>query len=94
MFQKVFDKESYVKHNIDIMDPKVLANACSALGAEVVYSEYSGKFAIWLENEHSRSVFLRLLRKSLSILGRLLAKALPVKTRFLSPFIILKAIKY
>jgi len=92
-FQKVFDKDNYDKHNIDCMDPELLAGICRSAGLEVVQSRYFGRFSLWLENEQKRPLPLRIFKKSLWLAGKLFTRVIPFDSKSLSPYIILEARK-
>ena len=92
-FQRNYDRENYDKHNIDCMDPVLLANICKRAGLEVVQSRYFGRFSVWLENEAQKSFTTRLLKKTIWIGGKVLTKVIPFDSKQLSPYIILEAIK-
>jgi SAM-dependent methyltransferase len=92
-FQKNFDKENYDKHNINCMDPALLAEICKDAGLEVIQSRYFGKFSLWLENEKQKSLPVRLLKKTMWFGGKLFAKIFAFDSKQLSPYIILEAKK-
>lgn len=92
-FQKNFDKENYDKHNIDCMDPALLAKICKDAGLEVVQSRYFGRFSLWLENEKQKSLGVRLLKKSMWLTGKIFTKIFAFDSKQLSPYIILEAKK-
>ena len=92
-FQKSFDRENYDKHNIDCMDPKLLAGICEQAGLEVVQSRYFGNFSLWLENEQQKPLSVRLLKKTLWFSGKVFTKIIPFNSKVLSPYIILEARK-
>ncbi|MBY0543712.1 MAG: class I SAM-dependent methyltransferase [Sphingobacteriaceae bacterium] len=92
-FQKKFDKENYDKHNIDCMDPALLAEICENAGLKEVKSAYFGNFSIWLENEKQRPLLLRLFKKIIWLKGKVLTKIIPFESKVLSPYIILTAKK-
>lgn len=92
-FQKSFDRDNYDKHNIDCMDPELLAQICKDAGLEVVQSRYFGYFSLWLENEHQKPVAVRMLKKLLWLAGKVFTKILSFNSRQLSPYIILEARK-
>jgi SAM-dependent methyltransferase len=92
-FQKNFDRENYDKHNIDCMDPALLAGICEKAGLTVVQSRYYGNFSLWLEEEHKKPAAVRLLKKSMWLAGKLLTKLVPFNSKGLSPYIILEARK-
>ncbi|WP_342330230.1 methyltransferase domain-containing protein [Pedobacter sp. FW305-3-2-15-E-R2A2] len=92
-FQKTFDRENYDKHNIDCMDPELLANICKQAGLELVQSRYFGHFSLWLENEKQKPAGVRLLKKTVWLAGKLFSKVFPFNSRQLSPYIILEARK-
>lgn len=92
-FQRKFDKDNYDKHNINSMDPALLASICKAAGLQVVQSRYFGKFSIWLENENQRTTGVRMLKKTMWWAGKLFTKVVPFDSKQLSPYIILEARK-
>ena len=92
-FQRKFDKDNYDKHNINCMDPELLANICKAAGLEVVQARYFGKFSLWLENEKEKSFSVRLFKKLMWVTGKLFAKVFAFDSKQLSPYIILEAKK-
>ncbi|WP_316840739.1 class I SAM-dependent methyltransferase [Pedobacter gandavensis] len=92
-FQKSFDRENYDKHNIDCMDPKLLANICKQAGLELVQSRYFGNFSLWLENEQQKPLSVRLLKKTMWFVGKVFTKIIPFNSKMLSPYIILEARK-
>ena len=92
-FQKSFDRDNYDKHNINCMDPELLAQICKDAGLEVIQSRYFGYFSLWLENEQQKPVGVRMLKKSLWLAGKVFTKILSFNSRQLSPYIILEAKK-
>lgn len=92
-FQKVFDKANYDKHNIHCMDPELLASISRKAGLEVIQSKYFGHFSLWLEDEKNKPAGVRLLKKSVWLLGKVLTKVFPFNSKQLSPYIILEARK-
>jgi len=92
-FQKTFDKDNYDKHNIDCMDPELLAAITRKAGLEVVQSKYFGYFSLWLENEKNKPAGVRLLKKSVWLLGKVFTKIVAFNSKQLSPYIILEARK-
>src|SRR5690606_20843668 len=69
-FQRKFDRENYDKHNIDCMEPTLLAQICRDAGLEVVEACYFGRFSLWLENEQQKSFGVRLFKKSMWFVGK------------------------
>lgn len=92
-FQKRFDPDNYDKHNIECMDPKLLAGICEQAGLQVLQSRFFGNFSLWLHEEEQKPLMLRLLKKSLWLGGKILTKIFPFNSRQLSPYIILEARK-
>lgn len=92
-FQKKFDKENYDKHNIDSMDPALLASICEKAGLKDIKSSYYGKFSVWLENEKEKSTGVRLFKKLAWLTGKVFTKIIPFESKNLSPYIILTAKK-
>lgn len=89
--QRTFDRENYDKHNIDCMDPKLLADTCKALGLELVQSRYFGNFSVWLENEKTKPLSVRLIKKLIWVTGKVITKLIPFNSRQLSPYIMVEA---
>lgn len=92
-FQKTFDKENYDKHNINCMDPALLAGICQEAGLEVIQSRYFGHFSLWLENEKQKPAGVQLFKKAVWLAGKLFTKVFPFNSKQLSPYIILEAKK-
>lgn len=92
-FQKNFDKANYDKHNIDCMDPALLAQICTDAGLEVAQSRYFGRFSVWLENEREKSAGVRWFKKAVWLSGKVFSKLFPFDSKQLSPYIILEAKK-
>jgi len=91
--QHKFDRDNYDKHNIDSMNPQLLADYCRALGLKEVEAYYHGKFSVWLENKSEQSVFAKLLVKSIWLTGKVATRIIPIESKVLSPYIVLKAVK-
>ncbi|WP_129715339.1 bifunctional 2-polyprenyl-6-hydroxyphenol methylase/3-demethylubiquinol 3-O-methyltransferase UbiG [Pedobacter sp. SYP-B3415] len=92
-FQKTFDKPNFDKHNLNSMDPNLLASVCHEAGLKNVQSSYFGKFSIWFEGEHEKPLFARMLKKLTWVSGKVLTKIFPFESKKLSPYIILVAQK-
>jgi SAM-dependent methyltransferase len=92
-FQEKFDPENYKIHNINCMDPDLLAAICKQEGLTVLKAEYYGHFSIWLEDEKNKPALVRLFKKSLWLAGKVITKLIPFNSRKLSPYIILEARK-
>jgi len=90
-FQKNFDLENYNKHNIDCMDPELLAQICRNAGLEVRKATYFGYFSIWLEDEKRKPLPLQLFKKAIWVAGKILTKTIPFNSKQLSPYIIIEA---
>lgn len=91
--QRKYDAENYSKHNINSMDPKLLAQYCAELGLKDVKSGYYGKFSVWLENEARQPVGVKTFFKLLWFTGKIATKLVPVESKKLSPYIVLTATK-
>ncbi|MCJ8210719.1 class I SAM-dependent methyltransferase [Mucilaginibacter sp. RS28] len=91
--QRKFDPENYSKHNIDCMDPKLLADHAKALGLKNVRSCYYGKFTIWLENKAQQPSSVKALFKLIWLTGKIFTKIIPIDSKQLSPYIVLTATK-
>lgn len=89
--QRKFDLENYNKHNIDSMNPAMLAETCKQLGLKSVESYYHGRFTVWLENSGQKPAFARTVTKAVWWAGKIATKIIPVESKLLSPYIVLKA---
>ncbi|MGX5690573.1 class I SAM-dependent methyltransferase [Arcticibacter tournemirensis] len=92
-FQKRFDKENYMKHNIDSMNPKLLDSIAKDLGLKEVRTAYYGGFSIWLENKEQMSALVKIFFKLVWIGGKTLTKIFRFESKQLSPYIVLEARK-
>jgi SAM-dependent methyltransferase len=91
--QRKFDPENYSKHNINCMDPKLLAQISKELGLKNIEAYYYGHFSVWLENREQQSAIAKAFIKSIWLAGKVFTKIVPVESKQLSPYIILKATK-
>ncbi len=89
--QRKFDLDNYNKHNIDSMNPTMLAETCKQLGLKNVESYYHGRFTVWLENSGEKSAMAKTVTKAVWWAGKIATKIVPVESKALSPYIILKA---
>jgi len=92
-FQRQFDRDNYDKHNVDCMDPELLASICRDAGLDVIQSRYYGKFSVWLENENEKPAWVRLFKKTVWLAGKVFTKIIPFESNVLSPYILLEAKK-
>lgn len=92
-FQKSFDRDNYDKHNINSMDPALLARICTEEGLSLKQSAYYGNFSLWLESEQQKPLSVRLLKKSLWLAGKVFTRIFPFNSKALSPYIIVEAVK-
>ncbi|RZK43729.1 MAG: methyltransferase domain-containing protein [Pedobacter sp.] len=90
-FQKKFDRDNYDKHNINCMDPELLAKICKSAGLEIIQSRFFGGFSLWLENEKEKSLGVRLFKRSVWLAGKLFTKIIPFESKQLSPYILIEA---
>ncbi|HZY40200.1 MAG TPA: class I SAM-dependent methyltransferase [Mucilaginibacter sp.] len=91
--QRKFDKENYDKHNINSMDPKLLAKCITELGLTEVESSYHGKFTVWLENKSEQRGLAKAVVKTIWVAGKLFTKIVPMESKTLSPYIWVKGVK-
>lgn len=91
--QRSFDPDNYSKHNINSMNPELLARVCRELGLKDVKSYYYGKFSVWLENRAQQSAAVKALVKTIWFTGKIATKIIPVESRRFSPYIVLTATK-
>lgn len=88
--QKHFDRHNFDAHNLKSMDMAFLNKIMSQLPVRNVFIDYIGKPMVWLEPNASRnSRTKRYFVKALSYL----IKLIPIKGKFLSPYIIIRAKK-
>lgn len=92
-FQRTFDRDNYDKHNISSMDVELLRNICHKLGLTSVEVNWFGRFGIWLEREHEKSLFARVLKKITWFVGKVIFKIIPLESRMFSPYIAVVAKK-
>lgn len=88
--QRKYDMDNYEKHNINSMNPGMLAEYCSKLGLKNVEARYYGKFSIWLENRDQQNVMTKLFIKVLWLAGKIATKIVPIENKSLSPYIVVK----
>lgn len=91
--QRKYDNNNYEKHNINSMNPQLLAAHCNELGLKNIEAYYYGKFSIWLENREQQSGLVKTFIKALWLTGKIATKVIPVESKALSPYIVLKAVK-
>lgn len=91
--QKTFDRDNYLKHNIDCMDPGYLKKIMEDIGLEVVRASYLGKYSVWLENKDQKSMLTKAFIKSIWFIGKVATTIIPFESKVLSPYIILEAKK-
>lgn len=90
-FQKTFDRDNFDKHFIDCMDLHYLTRLCIELGLKDIKVFYSGRFMLWLENEQTLNLWIRIFRRSMWLVLKVLTKILPFESKALSPFIVITA---
>lgn len=91
--QRKFDRDNYEKHNINSMDPTLLAACCQELGLKNVEAFYYGKFSVWLENKSNQSAVVKAFVKTLWLTGKIATKIIPAESKLFSPYIVVKAMK-
>ena len=91
--QKTFDRDNYLKHNIDCMDPEYLKKIMEDIGLEVVRASYLGKYSVWLENKDQKSMLTKAFIKFIWFIGKVATTIIPFESKVLSPYIILEAKK-
>ena len=89
-FQYLFDKKNYNIHNINSMKINVLNDIMNSIDLKDFIITYAGKPMVWLtpKNTFTNKFF----RPFVKLLSHTL-KLCPVKSRLLSPYIIIKATK-
>ncbi|MDR2911386.1 MAG: class I SAM-dependent methyltransferase [Bacteroidales bacterium] len=85
-----FDRENFEAHNLKSMEIPRLKEIMQQFDLSAVHVEYTRKPMVWLEPKTSASPFLR---KAVKLLSYAL-KMFPIKSRFLSPYIVISAKKY
>ena len=91
--QKTFDQENYLKHNIDCMNPELLAKILQDLNLKVLKATYWGRYSVWLENKDQKSALTKAFIKTIWFIGKVATKILPFESKWLSPYIVLVARK-
>ncbi len=90
-FQRTFDQENYLKHNINSMDIQLLVNTCKSLGLSDIEVRYDGEFMIWLENLESQAWWVPAFMKLVWFPLKVISKLFSIRNRFLSPYIVITA---
>ncbi|MFN3589476.1 MAG: class I SAM-dependent methyltransferase [Spirosomataceae bacterium] len=91
--QKTFDVANYEKHNVKIMDRKVLETAAKHVGMIDVKTYYFRRFSVWLEEANCHPLWVRGLVKGIWVAGKVITKIFPFDSKWLSPYIVLEAKK-
>ncbi len=92
-FQQKFDNENYLKHNIDSMNIEKLKVYCQNLQLKNIKVFYNGVFMVWLENEEKQPFSVKILKKTVWVLGKIVSRILRRNSRILSPYIVILANK-
>jgi len=87
LIQKIFDPEIYKKHYIPCMDIPYLLKICQELDLKNINIKYYGGFMIWLENYKSKSIFFKLIFKTVWFIFKVFFKIIPIETKLFSPYI-------
>jgi SAM-dependent methyltransferase len=93
LLQKHFDYENFKIHNLNSMKINVLSDAALKNNLENIDVKFQYKFGVWIENVKDRSLFLKLMIKSLKAFGEVVKLIYPFNSRIFSPYIILTAKK-
>lgn len=88
--QRTFDRRNYDAHNISSMIPSRLRNIVAGLPLTDTHVTYTRKPMLWLEPKPSRRN--RIARRIVRLFSHLL-KLCPVKSRLLSPYIVVTGVK-
>jgi SAM-dependent methyltransferase len=91
--QRKFDRDNYDKHNINSMNPQLLADHCRTLGLIEVEAYYHGRFSTWLENRSQQNGAVKAFVKTIWLAGKVLTKVIPFESKALSPYIVVKAVR-
>lgn len=91
--QKTFDRDNYLKHNMDCMDLEFLKKTMEDIGIKVVRASYLGKYSVWLENKDQKSILTKAFIKSIWFIGKVATTIIPFESKVLSPYILLEAKK-
>jgi hypothetical protein len=86
MIQKRFDKQNLEAHNLKAMDIEYLKEIMQSFSLKKFSVEYIGKPMLWLEpkpENRSNRIWVKLLSY--------LIKLIPIKSKLLSPFIVIYA---
>jgi hypothetical protein len=92
-FQRTFDPENYAKHHIPCMDIDLLTNICQDLNLKNIDVNYSGGFMLWLENESTQPLWVKLFKKACWLPLKIFFKLVPIQTKAFAPYILIKAEK-
>jgi len=91
--QRNYDLNNYEKHNINSMNPPLLASYCKELGLKNVEAYYYGKFSVWLEDKANKPAIAKAITKLVWVAGKVFTKIIPVESKLLSPYIVVTATK-
>ena len=89
-FQYIFDRNNYNIHNINSMKINVLNKTMNSIELKDFIITYAGKPMIWLTPKNTLTN--KIFRPFVKILSHAL-KLFPIRSRLLSPYIIIKATK-
>jgi len=89
-FQYLFDRNNYNIHNINSMKINVLNEIMNSIDLKNFIITYAGKPMIWLTPQNTLTN--KLFRPFVKIISHAL-KLFPIRSRLLSPYIIIKAAK-
>ena len=91
VLQKYFDPANLIIHNIDILDPALLANALEEIGMVEIEASYYPSTQVWLEDLKHKGIFLNILIRVVNRLMGLSGKIFGMQNRMLSNSIIVSA---
>jgi SAM-dependent methyltransferase len=91
--QHRYDQSNYEKHNINSMNPQLLAAYCKELGLKNVEAFYYGRFSVWLENKAQQTGLVNAFIKMIWLTGKIATRIIPIESKSFSPYIVLRAIK-
>lgn len=92
VLRKYFDKEILIKHNLDIMEIKVLKQLADNAGLKILHLNYYHTMGFWIDNP-SKNIFKKYFGYGICILFKLINFFVKIPNKYLSPYIVLVAQK-
>jgi cyclopropane fatty-acyl-phospholipid synthase-like methyltransferase len=96
LYHWIFDREDLRMHNIEVMDPIILAEILSEAKMKVIEFGYAGKLRFWNYSTSGGAVARlgkRIFSKLVRVTAVLVSKFLPFESKYYSPWIYIIASK-